>query len=47
MFHLLSDASDDYDEAISDVVCGQAIITAIDFVEYCCQPTAFIAGHEI
>lgn len=45
MFHFLSDhsTSDDYDEAIPNVICEQAIIAAIDFVEYCCQHTAFIA----
>lgn len=42
LFHFLSDA---FDEPIPDVICEPAIVAAIDFVELCCQQTAFIAGR--
>lgn len=43
LFHFLSDASE---EAIPDVICEQAIVAAIDFIEVCCHQTAFTAGRE-
>lgn len=33
------------DEALPDVICGQAVTAAINFVDYCCQQTAFMAGR--
>ncbi len=42
LFHLLSDTSQ---ESLPDVISEQAVIAAIDFVEVCCQQTAYIAGR--
>ena len=44
LFHFLSE-SDALVEAIPDIISEQAIVAAIDFVEVCCQQTAYIAGR--
>ena len=37
--------SDEYLSATTDEISEEAIIAVINFVNICCQHTAFIAGH--
>ena len=43
LFHFLSDASQD---PLPDTISKEAIAAATNFVEVCCQQTAFIAGRS-
>jgi len=50
-FHILfaigtsAESSDEYLSATTDEISEEAIIAAINFVNVCCQHTAFMAGR--